>query len=74
MNGEIHFHEPMRPLAIIESPIERVQGIIDRHEKLQQLFNNHWVNLLAVDPILGVFQEYQGNGRWESLNLKISSP
>ena len=49
-NGEIHFHEPMRLLAVIEAASIVIGGIIARHEILQQFFHNGWVNLVAVDP------------------------
>ena len=49
-NGDIHFHEPMRLLAIIEAKMTVISSIIQKHEILQQLFHNGWLNLVALDP------------------------
>ena len=65
MNADTRYHEPMRPLVIIESPAERVLEIIERHTVLQHLFNNAWVKLILWDHDLGAFQEYQPGGLWE---------
>jgi uncharacterized protein YbcC (UPF0753/DUF2309 family) len=50
LNGPVPYHEPMRQLAIIEAPRERIHGIIYRHPLLEQLFNLGWVSLVALDP------------------------
>ena len=65
MDANTRYHEPMRPLVIIESPPERVLEIIERHTVLQHLFNNAWVKLILWDPALAAFQEYQPGGLWE---------
>jgi len=69
MNGKIHFHEPMRPLAIIDTPIERVQQIIHCHDILKTLFNNGWVNLVVWNSENASFQEYLGKDDWGPLTL-----
>lgn len=65
MDGEEYYHEPMRLLAVIEAPVDRVASIIRRHRVLQHLFDNQWVVLVAVDPATGLFRRYGGEGRWE---------
>jgi uncharacterized protein len=50
LNGPVPYHEPMRLLAVIEAPPERIQGVIERHPHLSQLFNLGWVTLVALDP------------------------
>ncbi len=40
-------HEPMRLLALVQAPLDRVQDIIDRNAVLQRLFGNGWVALAA---------------------------
>ena len=64
-DGAVHYHEPMRLLAIIEAPTSRISSIIERHAVLQQLFHNQWVNLLAVDPTTYEFQRYNPDSTWE---------
>ncbi len=68
-NGEIHFHEPMRLLAIIEAAPSIIGGIIAKHEVLQQFFHNGWVNLVAVDPEAFTFHRYNTDATWEPIEL-----
>ena len=49
-NGDKPYHEPMRLFAIIEAPLERIAAIVERHEILQRLTGNRWINLVAIDP------------------------
>ena len=64
-DGRKHFHEPMRLLAILEAPVSRISPIIQKHTVLQNLFDNQWVTLVAVDPASGEFQRYNPDGTWE---------
>jgi uncharacterized protein YbcC (UPF0753/DUF2309 family) len=70
MDGNRLYHEPMRPLVIIEAPTARVLEIISRHVVLQQLFDNRWVNLVVLDSSVDTFQEYQPGGHWEEICLE----
>jgi uncharacterized protein len=64
-NGEIHFHEPMRLLAIIEAKMTVIASIIQKHEILQQLFHNGWLNLVALDPTTFECHRYDLDATWE---------
>ncbi|MEW6247662.1 MAG: DUF2309 domain-containing protein [Nitrospirota bacterium] len=64
LNGRLPYHEPMRLLAVIEAPRDRIRAIIDRHPLLKQLFNLGWVTLVALDPQDGEFHRYDRNGGW----------
>jgi uncharacterized protein YbcC (UPF0753/DUF2309 family) len=66
-SGERHFHEPMRLLAIIEAPLERIASVIQKHAVLQQVFHNGWMNLLAIDPETGDFHRYNSDSNWEAM-------
>ena len=66
-NGNIHYHEPMRLLAVIESPPTIISPIIQRHAILQQLFHNQWVNLVALDPHTFEFHRYNPDATWEPM-------
>ncbi|MDG2285664.1 MAG: Na-translocating system protein MpsB, partial [Alphaproteobacteria bacterium] len=68
-NGEIHNHEPMRLLTIIEAKTEVIAAIISRHEVLQHFFHNEWVNLVALDPLSSEFHRYNKNATWELIDL-----
>jgi hypothetical protein len=65
MAGEARYHDPLRLLAVIEAPTDRIGEIIRRHHTLQQLFDNGWVNLVALDPLAGSFLRYREGGGWE---------
>jgi uncharacterized protein YbcC (UPF0753/DUF2309 family) len=60
----------MRLLAIIEAPTGRISSLIERHEILQKLFHNGWINLLALDPETHVFHRYNTDSIWELLPIK----
>lgn len=76
MNGEEYYHEPMRLLALIEAPVDRIAAIIARHRVLQQIFDNQWMTLVAVDPATGRFQHYLPGGNWEMIlpERSLSAP
>jgi uncharacterized protein len=65
MAGEARYHDPLRLLAVIEAPPGRIGEIIRRHHALQHLFDNGWVNLVALDPLDGSFLRYREGGGWE---------
>lgn len=44
-DGEHLLHEPMRLLAVVQAPLERIDLIIERNPILQHLFGNDWVAL-----------------------------
>jgi uncharacterized protein YbcC (UPF0753/DUF2309 family) len=56
-------------LAIIEAPMDRISAIIGRHQILQKLFHNGWINLLALDPNSGRLHRYNTDSSWEPLHL-----
>lgn len=66
-DGPLHYHEPMRLLSIIEAPMDRIATIIGRHEILQKLFHNGWINLLALDPQNKTLHRYNTDSSWEPL-------
>ena len=68
-DGAVHYHEPMRLLAIIEAPKQRIASIIRKHDVLQQIFHNRWMNLLALDPQTRQFHRYHPDSTWEAMTL-----
>ena len=66
-DGARHYHEPMRLLAIIDAPRERIAALIQKHEALQTLFHNQWVNLLAWEPDSRSFHRYNPDATWEAV-------
>ncbi|MGV7221502.1 MAG: DUF2309 domain-containing protein [Nitrospinales bacterium] len=68
-NGDTHYHEPMRLLAIIEQTTSVLSSIIQKHAILQQLFHNQWMNLVALDPHTFEFHRYNANATWEPVHV-----
>ena len=66
-DGGKHYHEPMRLLAIIEAPRNRISTIIEKHAILQKLFHNGWINLLALDSGTHEFHRYNADATWEPM-------
>jgi uncharacterized protein YbcC (UPF0753/DUF2309 family) len=65
-DGSVHYHKPMRLLAIIEAPTDRISSAIQKHSLLQQLFHNQWIILVAVDPSTREFHQYNPDSTWEA--------
>ncbi|HSF08081.1 MAG TPA: DUF2309 domain-containing protein, partial [Nitrospirales bacterium] len=68
-DGTHHYHEPMRLLAIIEAPPDRIQAIIQKHTLLQHIFHNQWMNLMALDPDSKNFSRYLTDSTWEAVTV-----
>lgn len=67
LNGPVPYHEPMRLLAVIEAPRERIRRIVLRHPLLEQLFDLDWVSLIALDPQERRFYQYETMTGWTEL-------
>ncbi|NCG41043.1 MAG: DUF2309 family protein, partial [Actinobacteria bacterium] len=68
-DGDVHFHEPMRLLILIEANKEIISEIIGKHEVLQKFFNNGWLNLVAVDSNSFDYHRYNKDMTWELIEL-----
>lgn len=68
--GEARYHDPLRLLAVIQAPTGRIGAVIERHHDLQHLFDNGWVNLVALDPATGSFHRYRPGLVWEPLPVE----
>ncbi len=68
-DGPLHYHEPIRLLALIEADPSIIAGIISRHEILQHFFHNGWMNLVALDPQTFRFHRYNRDATWEAIEL-----
>ncbi len=68
MIGEQPYHEPLRLLVVIEAPRERIDQIMQRQPHLQQLYDNEWVHLVAIDRAgEDVLYRYQPKQGWTSI-------
>ena len=68
-NGDAHYHEPMRLLAIIEHTPSVISSIIQKHAILQQLFHNQWLTLIALDPHTFEYHRYNPDATWEKVQV-----
>lgn len=50
MKESMPYHEPLRLLVVIEAPRERIGQALLQLPHVQQLFENKWIHLVAVDP------------------------
>ena len=64
-DGEKPYHEPMRLFVIIEAPRERISMIVSRHDILQRLIGNQWINLVALDPATKQFFLHDSRNDWQ---------
>ena len=59
------YHRPLRLMALIQAPTERVEAILDRHATLAQLFDHEWMHLTVMDPTQDdAFVHYRPDGSW----------
>jgi uncharacterized protein YbcC (UPF0753/DUF2309 family) len=65
-NGNEFQHEPLRLLAIIAAPKESVAAIIARHELLDNLLVNHWMNLVVQED--STFYRFTADRQWQQVN------
>jgi len=68
-NGAIHYHEPIRLLAVIEQTPSVLSSIIKKHSILQQLLHNQWLTLVALDHNNFEFYRYNPDQTWEKINV-----
>jgi len=68
MDGERPYHEPMRPLYIVEAPRARLSMLIQKNEILQRFFNGRWVYLVALEPDEATFYQYVPNQGWNAVD------
>ena len=73
MNGARPYHEAMRLLTLIEAPRERIDRIIRTQRHLQQLYDNEWLYVIAVEPEEQLCYRYQPKQGWTLIKTECSS-
>ena len=64
----VEIHEPMRLQVVVEASIETLSSIYSRQPELQELIENGWILLSAMDPetaAITVFDPKQGFVPWD---------
>jgi len=64
--GDRAFHEPLRLLTVVEAPITRIDGVINRNPVLRELFGGQWVHLVARDIRSAPWQVRRVDGTWSA--------
>lgn len=65
-------HTPVRALYVIDSPVARVQAVLNRRPELKNLVQNDWVQVLVRDPHTGRFYK-QSKGEYLINDINIKS-
>jgi len=73
MNGPRPYHEPMRLITLIEAPREKIDKVIGNQRHLQQLYDNKWLHLIAIEPEERVFYRYIPKLGWKPVQLDCLS-
>ena len=66
-DGERLIHEPLRLCVCIEAPREAMTEILRRHEGVRALFDNRWLNLVALDDAGRMAWRYAGDLTWSPM-------
>lgn len=57
-------HEPLRLLALVEAPVERIEGALARQPGVARLVEREWITMVAYDPERGTFSRRLPTGGW----------
>ena len=64
-DDETLYHAPLRLMAVVHAPVDRVQAILDRQADLTRLLDHEWIALTVIDPTDdNAFRRYQPGGSW----------
>ena len=66
-DGEGFVHEPLRLSVCIEAPREAMNEILQRHEGVRALFDNHWLHLFALDKAGRMAWRYASDLQWSAM-------
>ena len=68
LNKGLPYHEPIRLIAVIESPLEHARKAIESVVAVKTLVVNEWIRLLVIDPEKQEVYTYN-SGEWEAKPL-----
>jgi len=67
-DGEGLQHEPLKLNVIIEAPIDAMNNVLAAHPSVNDLCQNGWLRLLAMDDTGSVSHRYVGGLRWDPVS------
>ena len=75
MLGEQRAHDPLRLLAVVQAPLERIEGIILRNSGLRQLVEGEWIHVVARESEQDAWSFRTPSGGWEAWsNADVPAP
>lgn len=72
-DGENLQHDPLRLNVFIEAPKEEINKIIDKHDMVKNLLDNHWLYLFLIGANGLISHQYSGHQNWKKLEEEISA-
>jgi uncharacterized protein YbcC (UPF0753/DUF2309 family) len=66
-DGERWMHEPLRLSVFIEAPRAAIDAILARHTNVQELVDNEWLHLFALEAEGTVILRRRPRGGWETV-------
>jgi uncharacterized protein YbcC (UPF0753/DUF2309 family) len=73
MLGEQRAHDPLRLLAVVQAPLDRIEGIILRNGGLRQLVEGEWIHVVARATDNDPWSFRTPSGGWERWHLADES-
>jgi uncharacterized protein YbcC (UPF0753/DUF2309 family) len=61
-DGERFVHEPLRLHAVVEAPLDKIEGVLMAHDSVRELIENRWIHLIAVEPGSSRFHQWHAGG------------
>ncbi|HSL73083.1 MAG TPA: DUF2309 domain-containing protein [Ilumatobacteraceae bacterium] len=63
--GDQRAHDPLRLLAVVQAPLDRIDQIIDRNSGLRQLVDGEWIHVVARESSTERWSVRVPAGGWE---------
>ena len=73
MLGEQRAHDPLRLLAVVQAPLDRIEGIILRNSGLRRLVEGEWIHVVARESDNDDWSLRTPSGGWEPWHLADDS-
>lgn len=65
------YHEIMRLQVIVYAPRSKIDAIVEKQPVLQTLIFNHWVILVAIDPVDSKPYRLIGKAEWAEIKVEV---
>lgn len=66
-NDHEPYHKPSRLMTLVYAPSNKIDNVIAKSPKLQQLFSNQWVGLYCLDPRSKKFYHLKNDLTWSDV-------